>query len=289
MEEYGAFDVSLVNDLPVFVDPFLLFNSENTIYQQLHNGIIDYMRFLKEVSLAGQVAEPLVREWFTFPEVKQNWLGLSKEGNKGRGLGMDFARALHRNLNNVFRDFGEEEITRSSHLEKLCLIRDGVGRDNISDFTTNLIKYYLANYTQEFALQYLQSSQRRRVALRKVGFNYGTRSWTTEYFELPYHRFELPYPHDDFVLLTPRDIFTKDEAWINRPELLDRFPEIAHALPDATLRAQVNDYLLRTIPHGPKVTNKEVRAAISRAVERFPQLLDYYIRNKEPAITLQWT
>jgi hypothetical protein len=47
MEEYGAFDVSLVNDLPLFVDPFLLFNSENAVYQQLHNGIIDYMRFLK--------------------------------------------------------------------------------------------------------------------------------------------------------------------------------------------------------------------------------------------------
>lgn len=281
LEEYGAFDVSLVNDLPLFVDPFLLFNSENDTYQQLHTEIIDYMRFLKEVSLVGQVPDPLVREWFTFPEVKQNWLGLSKAGNEGRGLGIDFARALYRNLNNVFRDFGEEKITRSSHLEKLCLIRNGVGRDNISDFTTNLIKYYLANYTQEFALRYLQSSQRRRVALRKVRFNHDTHSWTTEYFELPYHRFELPHLHNDFVLLTPKDILTKDEAWINRPELLDRFPEIARSLPDATLRAQVNDYLVRTIPRGPKVTKKDVRTAVSNAVERFPQVLDYYIRTKE--------
>lgn len=29
MAEYGAFDVSLINDLPLFVDPFLLFNSED--------------------------------------------------------------------------------------------------------------------------------------------------------------------------------------------------------------------------------------------------------------------
>jgi hypothetical protein len=82
-------------------------------------------------------------------------------------------------------------------------------------------------------------------------------------------------------LLTPKDILTKDEAWINRPELLDRFPEIAYALPDATLRAQVNDYLVRTIPRGPKVKNKEIREAIGRAVERFPKVLDYYIRDKE--------
>lgn len=274
VEEYGAFDVSLINDLPLFIDPFLLFNSENQTYQALHEGIINYMRFLKEVSLGDEVPLPLIREWYTFPEVKQNWFGLSKFGNEGRGLGMDFAKALHRNLNNVFRDFGDEIVTRSSHLEKLCLIRDGVGRDNISDFTTNLIKQFLAEFTQEFAIRYLNDSQRRCVTLRKVRFNYNTRSWVSG-------SFELPYTHGDFVLLTPKDILTKDEAWINRPELLDRFPEIAHALPDATLRAQVNDYLVRAIPTGPKVTKKEIREAIGGAVERFPQVLDYYIRDKE--------
>lgn len=274
VEEYGAFNVSLINDLPLFIDPFLLFNSTNTTYQNLHSQIIRYMQFLKDVSLSGEVSLPLMKEWYTFPEVKQNWFGLSEVGNEGRGLGMDFAKALHRNLNSTFRDFGEETLTRSSHLEKLCLIRDGVGRDNISDFTTNLIKRFLAEYTQEFATRYLDGSRRQRVTLRKVQFNYDTRSWMSE-------TFDLPYIFGDFVLLTPKDILTKDEAWINRPELLDRFPEIANALPDATLRAQVNDYLVRAIPTGPKVKKKEVREAIGRAVERFPQVLDYYIRDKE--------
>ena len=44
LEEYGAFDVSLVSDLPLFVDPFLLFNSDNPVYQSLHEEIIRYMR-----------------------------------------------------------------------------------------------------------------------------------------------------------------------------------------------------------------------------------------------------
>ncbi len=274
LKKYWAFDISLVNDLPLFIDPFLLFNSKNKIYQGLHSHIIDYMRFLKKVALSGDVLPPLISEWFTFPEVKQNWLGLSRVGNEGHGLGMDFAKALHRNLNNVFRDFGQEVVTRSSHLEKLCLIRDGVGRDNLSDFTTNLIKNYLAKYTQEFAMRYLDESQRQKVVLRKVQFNYHTRSWETD-------SFVLPFINGDYVLLTPKDILTKDESWINRPELLYRFREIAHALPDATLRAQVNEYLARVIPTGPKVKDKEVREAISRAVEHFPQVLDYYILDKE--------
>ncbi len=40
LEEYGAFDVSLINDLPLFVDPFLLFNSDKDTYQRLHEQMI---------------------------------------------------------------------------------------------------------------------------------------------------------------------------------------------------------------------------------------------------------
>lgn len=35
LEAYGALDVSLINDLPLFVDPFLLFNSEKAEYREL--------------------------------------------------------------------------------------------------------------------------------------------------------------------------------------------------------------------------------------------------------------
>src|SRR5438445_9216622 len=42
VREYGALDVSLINDLPLFIDPFLLFNSRKPEYQQLHNRMIDY-------------------------------------------------------------------------------------------------------------------------------------------------------------------------------------------------------------------------------------------------------
>lgn len=274
LEEYGAFDVSLVADLPLFVDPFLLFNSENPTYQALHSEIIRYMRFLKDVTLSEDLTEPLVDAWFTFREVRQNWLGFSRTGNHGHGLGKDFARALHHNFNSVFRDFGEETVTRSSHLEKLCLIRDGVGRDTISDFTTNLIKEFLAGYTQDFARQFLTAQQRRKVAVGKTRFNYETRSWVTR-------TFELPFLGSDYVLLTPKDILTKDEAWINRPDLMDSFTDIAEALPDSVLRAQVNDYLLRVLPKDPNAAKEDIRKAVTEVIERFPQVLDFYIREKE--------
>lgn len=51
VDEYGAFNVALVNDLPLFVDPFLLFDSEGDKYRKLHDGIIEYLLFL--VGLVG--------------------------------------------------------------------------------------------------------------------------------------------------------------------------------------------------------------------------------------------
>ncbi|WP_297836296.1 hypothetical protein [Pseudomonas sp.] len=41
VDEYGAFDVALVNDLPLFVDPFLLFDSEDDKYKELHRSSFD--------------------------------------------------------------------------------------------------------------------------------------------------------------------------------------------------------------------------------------------------------
>ena len=139
LENYGAFNISLINDLPLFIDPFLLFNSEKPEYQELHDQIIEYLRFLKVCSEDGRIHEGLLHSWFMFSEVKQNWLGYNLIGNSGSGLGIKFARALNGNLHSVFSDFGDERVTSGSHLEKLCLIKGGVGRDNISDFTTNLM------------------------------------------------------------------------------------------------------------------------------------------------------
>ena len=142
IDQYGAFNVSLVSDLPLFVDPFLIFNSTKPAYRVLHDGIVRYLRFLHAKASAG-VNPALVSAWYRFPEIKENWLGFSLGGNEGRGLGKKFAGALHQNLSDLFKDFGSERVTRGTHLEKLTLVDSGVGKDNISDFTNNLIHEYL--------------------------------------------------------------------------------------------------------------------------------------------------
>jgi len=273
LEEYGAFDVSLLADLPLFVDPFLLFNSRKPKYRALHDRIIDYLRFLKEKSAADQDIDPaLLHAWYMFPEVEQNWLGFSASGNQGHGLGKKFAEALHTNLGRIFGSFGAENVTRGSHLEKLCLIRDGVGRDNISDFTNNLIQEYLLEYTQAFAVRHIEPTLRRKVAVRKVRFSYDTETWETATFDLPWHL-------KNYVLLTPKDMLTRDETWINKTDLIDNFQGIPDAIPNAQLRAQISNYFRKMLPRSPK--RKDEREAAFRTVQHFPELIDFYIKKKE--------
>jgi hypothetical protein len=240
LEEHGAFNVSLINDLPLFIDPFLLFNSKNPAYQKLHQDIIRYLQFLKGKSLEGTINEALLKSWYIFKEVEQTWLGFSQVGNKGSGLGIDFARALNANLHSIFSDFGQERVTKGSHLEKLCLIADGVGRDNISDFTTNLIKEFLLDYTQTFARQHLRPEFRRTVVVERVRFNYFTENWERD-------RFDLPHYGKSYVLLTPKDILTKDDIWISKSDMVDQYDQIALAIPDDQLRAQLGSYFLSVL------------------------------------------
>lgn len=273
LDQFGAFNISVVNDLPLFIDPFLLFNSVKPEYQKLHESIISYLSFLRDLSQqTEQIPEGLISALFRFGEVKENWLGYSASGNSGRGLGPDFARALAHGLKHFFSGFGKEAISKGSHLEKLCLFDDGVGRDSISDFTTNLIKQYLLQYTQEFAKAHISQDLRAQFNVKKVSFNYTTSTWQPE-------SFDLPRLGNNYVMLTPKDLLTKDRTWIDRLDFESRCLTIVESVSDNELRATINKYLNARLKAG--LTKDEKRGVFSDLIATWPAILDYYIRYKE--------
>jgi len=272
VEQYGAFDISLLADLPLFVDPFLLFNSKKAKYRGLHDEMISYLRFLREKSENQDLDPGLIKAWYLFPEIEQNWLGFSVAGNHGRGLGPKFAQALHTNLGRLFASFGQEKITKGSHLEKLCLIRDGVGRDNISDFTNNLIFHFLLEYTQTFTVDNITPRLRKKIIVSKVRFNYETESWESGTFDLPYF-------DGDYVLLTPKDLLTRDETWINKTDFITQFQGIPDAIQNEALRAQINNYFRKQLPR--RATKKDEHRAAVQTMLQYPEVIDYFIKFKE--------
>lgn len=272
LDEHGAFNPTVVVDLPLFVDPFLLFHSKNPRYQEEHRRIISYLEFLRDLATAGELSTGRLKALFCFPEVDQNWLGFSKTGNKGRGLGMDFANALSSGLGDLFADSEKEDITASNHLEKICLIRPGVGKDAISDFTTNLIKRMLCEYTEAFAKKHLAPDQCAVFAVSKVDFRADMGAWMSA-------RFLLPKLRDDFVLLTPKDILTKEDTWINKEDFFREYHDIPSAITNNALRAQIDFYFRSLLPKRP--TPREQHDAMRKTALKFPELYDYFIRLKE--------
>ncbi|MCW9705229.1 hypothetical protein [Fodinibius salsisoli] len=277
LEGYGAFNISLINDLPLFIDPFLLFGSEKEEYQKLHDSILKYIAFLKSKSEAENINKAKIKSWYKFSEVKQNWFGYSKVGNSGSGLGMKFGKAFSQNIEALFDDLGKETITESSHLEKATLFEIGVGKDNISDFTTNLIKEFLLEYTQNFALANLNDNQTEKLKIERVYFDYQLERWMPK-------TFTLPFIFGDYILLTPKDILTKDENWINNHDLKGDFSRVCNSIPNDQLRSEVVNYFKKELPKpkkGRTNTSKEVSEAIHATIRKYPDLIDYYIAHKE--------
>lgn len=285
LAEYGAFNISLINDLPLFIDPFLLFGSTKPEYKATHSSILDYLAFLKDKSEKGGITDAERNSWYKFSEVKQNWLGYSVDGNGGSGLGDKFALAMSQNMHVVFDDLHKERITVTSHLEKAGLFQIGIGKDNISDFTCNLIKEYLLEYTQTFAQKYLAESQAKEIMVNKAFFSYEMQRWMPK-------KYLLPVYNKDYIILTPKDLLTKDDNWINSHDLKGDFISICNSIPNSQLRSEIHNYFKSKLPapkyvgkgkkkREKKPTQTEISKAVNATIQMFPQILNYYIKRKE--------
>lgn len=274
MNKYGALNICLSADMPLFIDPFLLFASEDKDYKKLHQNLIDHILILKDIAIEDKESAEN-NSIFRFPEIKQNWLGVSQFGNDGRGLGKDFAKKIIKSFNGFYNSFGNEQISAETHIEKLTIMNDRIGRDFISDFTTNLIFDYLLQYTQTFALKYLKPNQIREFNVNSI-FNKEFKRWMPKKYQLPYLYLE---EKGDFILLTPLDILTKDEAAINNSEFYSNFQSVANSIKNVDLKNSINEYFRSQLPKKP--TKKDRNYAINKTAIKYPDIIDYYIKSKE--------
>lgn len=284
---YGAVNISLVCDVPLFVDPMLIFNSEKEEYKQLHNSIIKYFYFLYKKASQG-LNKKEVNAWFNFSEVPNNWLGYSLEGNKGLALGKKYAEFLY---NNIAFAVSTSGVSESVHIEKVMLLYDGSGKDKISDLTVNLIKGFLCEYTQNFSLEYIDKEHLDTFAVDKAFFNYETESFVSKEYVLPFVIDEKG--KKEFVLLTPYDILREEEPSINKKHFFDSYDRIRGAIDNDSLRTYVNNYLTIAVQryednqksNGKVIKEKSIarieREAFEEVVKEHPEIYDYYIKMRE--------
>lgn len=285
--DYGALDVSLVCDLPLFIDPMLIFNSNKPHYKKLHEGIIEYFRFLY-VKAQSILDKNEIKAWFKFSEVKNNWLGYSISGNGGLALGDQYAEYLYNNIGFAVENNG---ISQSTHIEKIMLLSKGSGKDKISDLTVNLIKGYLLEYTQAFAEKYIHNDLKKRFFVEKARFNYETECFVSDEYTLPF--ITNRKGNAEYVLLTPLDILREGEPSINRDDYLRKYNRVRDAIDNDVLRAYVNNYISEAVRRyqehqrmnkraiNEKTVSKIERDAFLELTLEHPELYDYYIRLRE--------
>lgn len=288
LNKYGAIDISLICDTPLFIDPMLIFNSPKLEYQQLHNSIIKYLHFLAKKASTTNLSSGDIKNYFTFKEVKENWLGFALSGNCGLALGNDFANFFAKNI--AFA-LDTHNISVSPHVEKVMLLYEGTGKDKLSDFTTNLIKGYIAKYTQNFAKKYISKNLCDYFYVERSGFNYETESFTTGSFYLPF--IINKKGKKEYVLLTPADILREDEAAINKADLINTNLRVRNSIDNDVLRSQVENYINIAIKKFErsqkgktrKISDKQYarieRIAFMQALKQWPEIFDYYVKLKE--------
>ncbi len=81
------------------------------------------------------------------------------------------------------------------------------------------------------------------------------------------------------MLLTPKNILTKDDTWINRKDMTNQFKYVVASISDNELRSTLNNYFEECLSENSPKT--DYNTAIEQTINSFPEYIDYYIKYKE--------
>ncbi len=132
----------LEEDLPLYVDPFLLWKSPSLQDQSLHGAMIAAFNRLGMLAKRGETAAAL-RIIQQMSECEEVGLG-GAATKKGKRIGQTVAQEIL----NLFQAVPAYS-AGFTHFEEIQLFVDGVSKDRVSDIACNLLKSFLIDYTIE--------------------------------------------------------------------------------------------------------------------------------------------
>jgi len=223
------FDPILTNDTRLFIDPFLIFETNHKVFKNGHKKIMDFFNFGFQIAAQSQqnlkdVRYRVLLNMMKLTEVQEICLGYASRGTEGYGAGGGFAKVI---VGALFESI-KMGLTSLDHFEELGIFNEGIGCDRISDITANILKQELIQYTQEICQRH--NVPCKNLLIKKAEFNLKYRRWDEGKYFLP----ENPYISGRAVLLVPksflRDLPTLssndfyDYCWDNmNEELRDQF------------------------------------------------------------------
>lgn len=190
----------LREDLPLYLDPFLLWSSSRDDYQELHESLLGFIGQVRAYAVNG---EPLQAKKLLAEVREPNELGLGYASGSKRGSALGPATISA--IVELFRQTPQLENAGISHVEILALLVPNLAEDRISDLTANVTKRWLAEFSTTRANQLGIPTRKYRL----TGWDAAVLAWRPFEAYLPYN------PMDDSpVLLVPLDLLRR-LPWIN--------------------------------------------------------------------------
>lgn len=188
-------------DVPVGIDPFLLYKSRDPAYRDLHLQLLH--AFNSGITAIRRNNLDEARRIFDFPEVSAIGMGYTQGGKRGSGVGSYLSGLIIETV------VGSRELQERGikHIEEMQLLSAGIGPDRVSDIAANLLKSFLIEYTQR-QCDIWTISLKRDVPIEHI-YDSSSQKWTDSYEDLPVSPIDgLP------ILLVPRRI-VRALPWIN--------------------------------------------------------------------------
>lgn len=133
----------LDEDIPLCVDPFLLWKSPSQQDNALHTAVtnsFNHLGFLYNKGKEKEAIDIIIRASECFE------VGL---GDSKRRIGKPIGRKVAQQILSLYKDIPQVNKSGFIHFEEIQLFVDQISKDRISDFTCSFIKSFLIDFTIE--------------------------------------------------------------------------------------------------------------------------------------------
>ncbi len=165
----------LDEDIPLFIDPFLLWKINSQQDNALHNSIVNSFNSLGNLYIKGNENES---RNILIELSECNEVGL---GNSRTRIGKRIGAKKADDILKLFEKIPQINKQGFQHFEEIQLLVDGISKDRISDISCSLIKSFLIDFT-------IDQSQNLKIPLEKCTvklFDYKTSKIFNEDTYLP--------------------------------------------------------------------------------------------------------
>ena len=193
----------LDDDIPLYVDPFLLWKSPSQQDRSLHQMMVRAFDTIVREGVEGNPANA-VNTLIALSECPEVGLGHA-EGKIGRRIGEQTAESII----HLYHEIPRIQNRGIEHIEALQLVIKGISRDRVSDLACSLLKSFLIDFTIEACRKY--NIPTKRVRLDNI-FDDRRAHLVSEEIDLP-----VNYGTDSPILLVPKR-WLRRNPWISFDE-----------------------------------------------------------------------